>query len=482
MARPTALPGALAKELTPSRITSAYHRELDMLAATGEQASSALLAIALQAEGMESVSYAGWQVPVRTDSSYTKARIESIDENKQLVKLRGADRPRADCSASDARTSHPAHVHRREVQRPGVKKHSKSCWSTEASRRRDSVAASRLKLWSTTTCLDRRAKSAAARKEARDALGVFVENNFVPPVPTTKFTNKARSTSSGTAQVVRRYTSPLFKEPVVRVEPVEVEYVRLRDTEPKDVPKTRSKLEAEYRNGAKLLGKQKDEIAEGIRLMRRNVKGRTNLQTAMVERLKLAEELKRALEINKKAYAKSTGADEGRRYRSTIGALERAIKRLETGLQRKFDDTFTSPVIGETQFKTFEVLQGRLSKKLARLTTVKGTKGLKYRDVVDNLKPEVQDVTRRFLAGLEDGSVTADRSGLRIAAGKKMKDETLDAIEGLLVDVGILKAADDDVTVVPRAAEDARAVLLEVFSDLSDETVMAGRLGPCLVG
>jgi len=39
-----------------------------------------LLAIALQAEGMGSVSYAGWQVPIRTDSSYTKARIESIDD------------------------------------------------------------------------------------------------------------------------------------------------------------------------------------------------------------------------------------------------------------------------------------------------------------------------------------------------------------------------------------------------------------------
>jgi aspartate kinase len=32
-----------------------------MLASTGEQARPALLAIALQAEGMESVSYAGWQ-------------------------------------------------------------------------------------------------------------------------------------------------------------------------------------------------------------------------------------------------------------------------------------------------------------------------------------------------------------------------------------------------------------------------------------
>ena len=71
---------ALAKELAPAKTDDAYGRELDMLAATGEQASSALLAIALQAEGLESVSYAGWQVPIRTNSAYTKARIESIDD------------------------------------------------------------------------------------------------------------------------------------------------------------------------------------------------------------------------------------------------------------------------------------------------------------------------------------------------------------------------------------------------------------------
>jgi aspartate kinase len=72
----------LASELAPSRQDAAYARELDMLAATGEQASSALLAIALQGEGMQSVSYAGWQVPIRTNSAYTKARIESIDDAK----------------------------------------------------------------------------------------------------------------------------------------------------------------------------------------------------------------------------------------------------------------------------------------------------------------------------------------------------------------------------------------------------------------
>ena len=77
----------LAGELAPQHADAAYHRELDMLAATGEQASSALLAIALQAEGMPSVSYAGWQVPVRTDSSHTKARIESIDDKRVRADL-----------------------------------------------------------------------------------------------------------------------------------------------------------------------------------------------------------------------------------------------------------------------------------------------------------------------------------------------------------------------------------------------------------
>ena len=77
----------LAKELAPAKADTAYNRELDMLAATGEQASSALLAIALQAEGMESVSYAGWQVPIRTNSAYTKARIESIDDQRVRADL-----------------------------------------------------------------------------------------------------------------------------------------------------------------------------------------------------------------------------------------------------------------------------------------------------------------------------------------------------------------------------------------------------------
>ncbi len=78
---------ALAKELAPAKETQSYMRELDMLASTGEQASSALLAIALQSEGMDSVSYAGWQVPIRTDSAFTKARIESIEDDRVRADL-----------------------------------------------------------------------------------------------------------------------------------------------------------------------------------------------------------------------------------------------------------------------------------------------------------------------------------------------------------------------------------------------------------
>jgi len=57
-------------------------RELDMLASTGEQVSVALLSIALHAIGKQAVSYAGWQVAIKTDSAYTKARIQSIDDAK----------------------------------------------------------------------------------------------------------------------------------------------------------------------------------------------------------------------------------------------------------------------------------------------------------------------------------------------------------------------------------------------------------------
>jgi len=77
----------LAKELSPEVVTPAIQRELDAIAATGEQVSVGLLSIALQQEGMEAVSYSGWQVPIRTDSSFTKARIQSIDDARVRADL-----------------------------------------------------------------------------------------------------------------------------------------------------------------------------------------------------------------------------------------------------------------------------------------------------------------------------------------------------------------------------------------------------------
>ena len=62
-------------------------RELDMLASTGEQASSALLAIAIQAQGIDARSYTGWQVPVKTDSAFSKARIKGIDGDRSKADL-----------------------------------------------------------------------------------------------------------------------------------------------------------------------------------------------------------------------------------------------------------------------------------------------------------------------------------------------------------------------------------------------------------
>ena len=65
---------ALAQEIQPHPDL----RELDALMATGEQVSIALFSMACKARGYEARSFLGFQVPIETDSSYTKARIENI--------------------------------------------------------------------------------------------------------------------------------------------------------------------------------------------------------------------------------------------------------------------------------------------------------------------------------------------------------------------------------------------------------------------
>ena len=58
------------------------HREMDMLLATGEQISIALLTMALQELGVSAISLTGWQAGFNTDRAYSKARIKRLDTER----------------------------------------------------------------------------------------------------------------------------------------------------------------------------------------------------------------------------------------------------------------------------------------------------------------------------------------------------------------------------------------------------------------
>ncbi|HXI59463.1 MAG TPA: aspartate kinase [Polyangia bacterium] len=56
-------------------------RELDVIASTGEQVTVGLVALAIQAEGGQAVSFLGHQVRILTDSAFARARIQGIDDH-----------------------------------------------------------------------------------------------------------------------------------------------------------------------------------------------------------------------------------------------------------------------------------------------------------------------------------------------------------------------------------------------------------------
>jgi aspartate kinase len=78
---------ALAHEL--SEIPN--EREKDVLLASGEQVSVALLTLALQEAGQPARSFLGHQVRIATDNAYGKARILSIDSTKILAALKAGE-------------------------------------------------------------------------------------------------------------------------------------------------------------------------------------------------------------------------------------------------------------------------------------------------------------------------------------------------------------------------------------------------------
>jgi aspartate kinase len=63
-------------------------REYDVVVATGEQVTIGLLAMCLKSMGYKAKSYQGWQVPIVTDSTASKARIESIDDKNIRADLK----------------------------------------------------------------------------------------------------------------------------------------------------------------------------------------------------------------------------------------------------------------------------------------------------------------------------------------------------------------------------------------------------------
>ncbi|MGN7295686.1 aspartate kinase [Ferdinandcohnia sp. SAFN-114] len=75
---------SLANEITsaPSK------REMDMLLSTGEQVTIALLSMALQEKGYESVSYTGWQAGIETEAIHSNARIENIEVSRVYKSLK----------------------------------------------------------------------------------------------------------------------------------------------------------------------------------------------------------------------------------------------------------------------------------------------------------------------------------------------------------------------------------------------------------
>ena len=74
-----ALAGAMSERPTP--------RELDVLLATGEQATIALLSMALEERGCAARSYTGAQVHILTDNAHNKARIREIDADRVAADL-----------------------------------------------------------------------------------------------------------------------------------------------------------------------------------------------------------------------------------------------------------------------------------------------------------------------------------------------------------------------------------------------------------
>ena len=76
----SAMAGATNQLVEWTRQVNRLHdaREYDVVVAAGEQITAGLMALSLQAMGVNARSWLGWQIPIRTDEVHGKARIETV--------------------------------------------------------------------------------------------------------------------------------------------------------------------------------------------------------------------------------------------------------------------------------------------------------------------------------------------------------------------------------------------------------------------
>ena len=85
----SAMAGETDRLVSFCREASPLHdpKEYDVVVAAGEQITSGLLAIALQAAGVSARSWLGWQLPIQTSDAHSKARIMGIETEAVLASM-----------------------------------------------------------------------------------------------------------------------------------------------------------------------------------------------------------------------------------------------------------------------------------------------------------------------------------------------------------------------------------------------------------
>ena len=75
-------------ELSSKAVKDVNKRDYDMLVSSGEQVSIAMLSMLINDLGGRAIPLTGWQAGIKTDSSHTNARIESISTRRIKAELR----------------------------------------------------------------------------------------------------------------------------------------------------------------------------------------------------------------------------------------------------------------------------------------------------------------------------------------------------------------------------------------------------------